>query len=122
VIRRPAIAWGLWPQALAVSTYYALLFTLALYLQHGLGQSALISGLTLVPWVVAFGIPGRILGRVPRRFQSMLPAIGCLVLAGAYASISASMLAGSHPETLLLVLLASAAWAWERSSARFWST
>lgn len=61
VIRRPAIAWGLWSQALAVATYYGLLFTLALYLQGGLGESALVSGLTLLPWVVAFGVPGRLL-------------------------------------------------------------
>jgi hypothetical protein len=46
VIRRLPIAWGLWPQALTVATYYALLFTLSLYLQRGLGHSALVSGLT----------------------------------------------------------------------------
>jgi hypothetical protein len=55
VIRRPPIAWGLLPQAVAVSTYYALLFTLALYLQQGLGRSALVSGLTLVAWVATVG-------------------------------------------------------------------
>lgn len=32
--------------------------------------------------------------------------IGCVVLAGAYGSISASMLTGEHPEALLLGLLA----------------
>jgi predicted MFS family arabinose efflux permease len=106
VIRRPAIAWGLWPQALAGSTYYALLFTLALYLQHGLGRSALVSGLTLVPWVAAFAIPGRLLGFVPARASPLLPVIGCAVLAAAYGSISASMLTGEHPEALLLGLLA----------------
>jgi predicted MFS family arabinose efflux permease len=106
VIRRPAIAWGLWPQALAVSTYYALLFTLALYLQHGLGRSALVSGLTLVPWVAAFAIPGRVLGRLPARIRPLLPVIGCVILAVAYGSISASMLTGIHPEALLLGLLA----------------
>src|SRR5205823_3060550 len=97
---------GLWPQALSVSTYYALLFTLALYLQHGLGYSALSSGLTLVPWVFAFGIPGRTLGRVPPRMRSAIPALGCLILAGSYVSIAASMLSGSHSEALLLALLA----------------
>lgn len=106
MIARPAIAWGLWPQALAVSTYYGLLFTLALFLQQGLGFSPLVSGLTLLPWVVAFGIPGRLLARVPNRLRPLLPPAGCLVLAGGYGAISATMFTGRHPETLLLVLLA----------------
>jgi MFS family permease len=106
VIRTPAIAWGLWPQALAGSTYYALLFTLALYLQHGLGRSALVSGLTLVPWVAAFAIPGRVLGRLPARTRPLLPMTGCAILAVAYASISVSMLSGMRPDALLLGLLA----------------
>ncbi len=106
VIRHPVIAWGLWPQALAVSTYFALLFTLALYLQRGLGHGALFSGLTLLPWVIAFAVPGRVLGRLPAPAQPMLPLAGCLILAAAYASISAAMFTGVHPETLLLALLA----------------
>jgi len=55
-LARRKISWGLRAQALAISTYYGLLFTLALYLQQGLGRSALGSGLTLVSWVAAFGI------------------------------------------------------------------
>lgn len=106
VVRHPAIAWGLWPQALTTGTYYALLFALALYLQRGLGRSALVSGLTMLPWVAAFAVPGRVLGRLPTRTRPWLPLAGCVILAAAYASISASMLAGGCPETLLLVLLA----------------
>jgi MFS family permease len=106
VIRRRPIAWGLWQQALAVATYYALLFTLALYLQRGLGRSASVSGLTLLPWVVAFALPGRVLGRLPARWQPILPLAGCLSLATAYGAISVSMLTGEHPEALLLGLLA----------------
>jgi MFS family permease len=105
VIGRPAIAWGLWPQALAGSTYYGLLFTLALYLQHGLGRSALVSGLTVVPWVVAFGVPGRLLGRLPAGARPLLPLIGCVILAAAFGSISVGMLAGNRSEVLLLALL-----------------
>jgi hypothetical protein len=47
---------------LAATGTYALLFTLAQYLQQGLGDSALVSGLTLVPWVAAFGVAGQIGG------------------------------------------------------------
>src|SRR5262245_25842402 len=90
LLRRPAIAWGLWPAALTTSTYFALLFTLALYLQRGLGRTAMVSGLTLLPWVIAFAVPGRVLGRLPARTRSWLTLPGCLILAAAYAAISAS--------------------------------
>ena len=106
MIRRPAIAWGLWPQALTVATYYALLFTLALYLQRGLGRSAETSGLTLLPWVVAFAVPGRLLGRLSARAHRTLPVLGCLLMATAYAAMSLIMLAGPAPDAALLVPLA----------------
>jgi hypothetical protein len=65
LIARPAIGWALAAQAIATATYFAVLFTLALYLQQGLGKSAAYSGLALVSWVAAFGIPGPVLGRFP---------------------------------------------------------
>lgn len=105
LLRRRAISAGLLSQALAISTYYALLFTLALYLQQGLGRSALVSGLTLVIWVVAFGVPGRLLGRVPSRLTPFVAATGCLILTVAYLAIGALAFTGGHPEALLAVLL-----------------
>src|SRR5699024_2655819 len=47
LLMRPAIYWGLLTLLIATGTYYALLFTLAQYLQQGLGRSALFSGLIL---------------------------------------------------------------------------
>lgn len=105
VVARPAIAWGLCSQALAVSTYYALLFTLAQFLQQGRGQSALVSGLTLVPWVAAFGLPGRLLGRVSQPLRSKVAPAGAFVLASSYLGLSATMLAGIGAESVLCVLL-----------------
>ena len=58
LIARPEIGWGLASQAATTATYFAVLFTLALYLQQGVGRSAAYSGLALVSWVAAFGIPG----------------------------------------------------------------
>jgi len=55
LLRIPAVRWGLVTMAVATSTYYALMFTLAQYLQGGLGRSPVVSGLTLVPWVAAIG-------------------------------------------------------------------
>lgn len=48
LIARPAIGWALAAQAIATATYFAVLFTLALYLQQGLGKSPAYSGLALV--------------------------------------------------------------------------
>ncbi|HUA31184.1 MAG TPA: MFS transporter [Streptosporangiaceae bacterium] len=106
VIRRPPIALGLFAQAAVTATYYALLFTMAQYLQQGLGYSAVISGLTLVPWVVAFGVPGRLLGRLSPRSQRHMPWLGCAILGLAYALLAADMLTGTRPVGTLLVLLA----------------
>jgi hypothetical protein len=93
--------------AAATSTYYGLLFTLALYLQQGLGRSALVSGLTLVSWVAAFGVAAQIVRRLPPRFGPLAAPAGCLVLAGAYLALSASLFAGRHAEALLVALLAA---------------
>jgi len=59
LLARPAVGWGLAAQAACTATYFAVLFTLALYLQQGLGKSAAYSGLALVSWVAAFGITGQ---------------------------------------------------------------
>jgi hypothetical protein len=40
LLARPAVGWGLASQAACTATYFAVLFTLALYLQQGLGKSA----------------------------------------------------------------------------------
>jgi MFS family permease len=72
------VAFGLAAVAAATATYYALLFTLALYLQQGLGRSPLVSGLTLVSWVAAFGLAGQIVRRAgapaPRGRSRRVPA------------------------------------------------
>lgn len=74
-------AWALLTLVMTTGSYYALLFTLAQYLQTGLGDSALVSGLILVPWVAAFGLAGPLARRLPARTAPMVPAAGCLLLA-----------------------------------------
>jgi MFS family permease len=49
----PVVRWSMLAQAIATGTYYALLFTVAQYVQAGLGLSPVESGLLLVPWVAA---------------------------------------------------------------------
>jgi hypothetical protein len=65
VVRRPPVLLGLLALLSGLGTYYALLFTLAQYVQQGLGRSALVSGLLFVPWVAAFGIAGQLIRRLP---------------------------------------------------------
>jgi EmrB/QacA subfamily drug resistance transporter len=105
VIARPAIFWGLLTLLAAIGTYYALLFTLAQYLQEGLGHSPLVSGLTLVPWVAAYGIAGQIVRRLPPRMIPAAPRAGCGLLTVAYVAISAALFSGHHSEALLVPLL-----------------
>ncbi len=99
------VAWGLLAVGAATGTYYALLFALAQYLQQGLGRSALVSGLTLVSWVAAFGAAGQVVRRLPARVAPAAAPVGCLVLAGAYLAVSGALFAGRHPEGLLVVVL-----------------
>ena len=105
LLRIPAVRWGLVTMAVATSTYYALMFTLAQYLQGGLGRSPVVSGLTLVPWVAAFGLAGQVVRRLGAR--RWVPAAGCLLLAVSFAGISAGMfggLGGLGGEALLVPL------------------
>jgi hypothetical protein len=69
VLSRRSVGWALLALLVATGTYYALLFTLAQYLQLGLGRSALLSGLALVPWVAAFGLAGQLVRRLPLRLS-----------------------------------------------------
>jgi MFS family permease len=105
-IVRPPVAWALAALTIATGTYYALLFTLAQFLQQGLGRSALVSGLTLVPWLAAFGLAGRLVARMPLRLRPMLPLGGCILLAVAYIAISVLLLVGHHREGSLVLVLA----------------
>lgn len=107
VLTRPAVSWGLLAMSAATTTYFSLLFTLALYLQQGLGKSALYSGLALVSWVAAFGIAGPVLPRLhlSARALSLVAPTGYVILAAAYLSICTSILSGYTSGALLFVLL-----------------
>jgi MFS family permease len=106
VVRRPPVLLGLLALLTGLGTYYALLFTLAQYIQQGLGRSALVSGLLLVPWVAAFGIAGQIVRRLPQRATPLLPSVGYALLAVAYLAIGVLLYTGRHGNGWLIPLLA----------------
>ena len=105
LLARPAVGWGLAAQAACTATYFAVLFTLALYLQQGLGKSPAYSGLALVSWVAAFGIPGPVLGRFPGRVRALAAPAGSLILAAGFAGLAACLLAGDTGGVTLMTLL-----------------
>lgn len=104
-----SVALGLVALFVATSTYQALLFVLAQYVQLGLGAGALVSGLMLVPWVAAFGVAGKVTGRLTPalapRWARLVPPSGSLMLAVAFLSISGVLFGGRHPMAVLVVLL-----------------
>jgi hypothetical protein len=81
------------------------LFTLALYLQQGLGKTALYSGLALVSWVAAFGIGGPVYPHLPARITPWVAPAGFLILAASYLAISANLFGGHLGGALLMALL-----------------
>jgi MFS family permease len=100
VLTRPVVAWTLAALGAATGTYYAMLFVLALYVQQGLGRSALFSGLVLVSWVAAFGIAGPLVPRLPSRLAERAPIAGYLLLAAVYVAIGLT-----HADGAALVVL-----------------
>lgn len=100
------VAWGLGALLIATSTYYALLFSLAQYVQTATGRGSLFSGLILVPWVAAFGLAGQITRRLPVRFATALPPVGYLLLTAAYLGLGGALLAGRPGVPVLAGLLA----------------
>lgn len=105
LLAMPVVRWSLAALMTATGTYYVLLFTVAQYLQAGLGRSPVESGLTLVPWVVAFGLAGQVARRLSA--SRWLSAAGCLLLAAAYAGIAGGLEAGWGGEALLAPLFAT---------------
>ena len=101
--RAPVVA-GLLAQLFARINYFTLLFVLALYVQTGLGESALTSGLTLLSWVAAYGIAGPIYPRLPPRIAALCGPFGALIVAGAFAGTTLVTVANAGTGWLLIFL------------------
>ena len=105
LLTQPVIGWGLAAYSASLMTYFSLLFALALYLQQGLGKTALYSGLALVSWVAAFGIGGPVYPHLPARVTPLVAPTGYLILAASYVAISAGLFDGHLGGPLLMALL-----------------
>jgi MFS family permease len=82
------VSAGLIAMALTRVVYFSLLFVIAVYLQGGLHQTALQSGLALLSWLVAYGVSGAVYPAVPKRFSRLIAPIGCLVVAICFVALA----------------------------------
>lgn len=105
VLRPVGVRFGLLAHGATTSTYFALLYVVALYIQQGLGGSPAHAGLAMVTWVAAFGLAGPLLVRLPARHLPLAPMAGCLVLAVGYLSVCACLLTIGGDGPALFALL-----------------
>ena len=95
VLRAPGLVPGLAAVAVIMITYGGFLFSFALHLQAGLGDSALRAGLTFAPCALVFGFCGYFWRRLPSRSHHLLAPAGCLVAAGGYLAVGLVLRSGS---------------------------
>jgi MFS family permease len=91
LLARRHVALALVSQAATRAGYFALLFVLALYLQQGLGKSAVYAGLLPIAWVATFALVGPILGRAGVRVRRLAAPVGALLMAVAFAGVAAGL-------------------------------
>jgi hypothetical protein len=108
----PMVVSGLSAQLCGRITYFGLLFVLALYVQVGLGQSALVSGLSLIGWVLAYGLAGPVYPRLSRRLTLLCGPLGGLVMAAAFAGTAAIAALHIGIGALFVIVLACGGFGW----------
>jgi MFS family permease len=91
VLRAPALPSGLVTLAATQVGYGGLLFTFTLYLQTGLGQSALRAGVSYLPMAVVFGLTGYHWRRLPAAARRIVIPAGLAVGTAAYLSLAAGL-------------------------------
>jgi hypothetical protein len=105
VLRSPGLTSGLAAVAILMITYGGFLFSLALHLQAGLGDSALRAGLTFAPSAAAFGICGYFWRRLPRRRHHLITPVGSLLAAAAYLGLALDLRTGTTGGPWLYLVL-----------------
>lgn len=105
VFRSPGLLSGLAAVSVLMLTYGGFLFSFAIHLQAGLGDSALRAGLTFAPCAAAFGLCGYFWRRLPARSHSFLTPFGCLAGALGYAALALDLRGGGSGGALLQVAL-----------------
>jgi MFS family permease len=107
VLRAPGLPPGLAALAVTQLAYGGLLFAFTLYLQAGLGDSALRAGLTYVPMAATFGLVGYCWRRLPAGARAFIVPAGLTVSALAYLGIAAGVRGGTQGGFLPFALAAA---------------
>jgi MFS family permease len=106
VLRAPGLVPGLVAAAVLMMTYGGgFLFSVALHLQAGLGDSALRAGLTFTPCALAFGVCGYSWRRLPGQVHHLVAPLGCVAAAGGYLAVALVLHSGRQGGLLLPVAL-----------------
>jgi hypothetical protein len=105
VLDAPGLAAGLAALTAAMVGYGGFLFSFALHLQLGLGDSALRAGLTFAPGSAAFGAMGYWWRRLPSRVHHALTPTGLAIGALAYLGLALDLRAGGRGGVWLFLLL-----------------
>jgi hypothetical protein len=105
VLRAPGLVPGLAAVAVLMITYGGFLFSFALHLQAGLGDSALRAGLTFAPCALVFGACGYFWRRLPDSSHHLLAPLGCLVAVGGYVGVALVLHSGGRGGLLLQLAL-----------------
>jgi len=108
VVRIRTVGWGLAAIAVSHMTYAAILFTMPLHLQDGLGYSPLWAGASVAMWAAAFGVAGVSWRRLPERAWHLASPLGYALLAAAYVGIAGAVGAGLSGSVVLVLLLGAA--------------
>jgi MFS family permease len=106
VLRAPGMARSVAVLGLAMAVNAGFLFSFALHLQSGLGESALRTGLTFAAAAVTFGLAGMYWRRLPPRSHSSLASGGLLLAALSLGALGLLLRDGGRHEAGLLLTLA----------------
>lgn len=105
VLRSPGLSLGMATLSAGMVAFGGFLFTVALHLQQGLGDSPLRAGLTFAPAAVTFGLLGMTWRLLPARIHHLLTPVGFLLAAVAYGGMALDLRGGGHGGWVLIVLL-----------------
>jgi MFS family permease len=94
VFRSPGLVPGLATMTLLMVTYGGFLFSFAIHLQEGLGDSALRAGLTCAPCGAAFGLCGYFWRRLPSPWHPYLTVCGAAIGACGFAAVALLLRSG----------------------------
>jgi EmrB/QacA subfamily drug resistance transporter len=96
VLRAPGLVSGLIALSLLMAAYGGFLFSFALHLQAGLGDSAMRAGLTFAPAAVAFGVCSFYWRTLPERTHHLLAPVGLVVAAAAFVALGLNLRSGAQ--------------------------